>query len=81
MTPTACTFSPCGEPPARANRKMAPAVMREIPAPVLMARLRPARGLLDWRGRAEVLIGVLPGSHCARRESGRLLAALLARWQ
>jgi hypothetical protein len=44
MTPTMCTFSPCGEPAARANRKMAPTVMSRMPVPVRIARRPPAGG-------------------------------------
>jgi hypothetical protein len=67
MTPTMCTFRPCGEPPGSANRKIAPIVMRKMPAPVPIPRLARtgAWGGGGGDGGAEPLAeggGVLVGS-------------------
>jgi len=65
MTPTTCTFSPCGEPAPRANRKIAPAVIRKMPVPVPMPRLAPAAGCPGGAGPAEVVPG--RGAYVAER--------------
>ena len=48
---------PVREPAARANRKMAPAVMRKMPVPVRIPRLPPGAGSPGWPRPFTLLIG------------------------